>query len=98
MINGFGHDLQAKFVTNLRHNAETFFLHALEGIGRSARLVGASAEKLRARGLYLLGDDERLLPALNRAGAGDHGKSFAPKCSVSAGEGNNCVFLLAIAA
>ena len=74
VVDGFGDDPQAEFVPDFGHDLQRFKAQALECIGRSARLVSAAAEELRAGCGHLLGDSERLLAALDRAGAGDDGQ------------------------
>ena len=69
VVDGLGDDLQTKAVAHLRHDAQAFFSQTLKGIGRSARLVGASAKKLRARLAHAFGYRKGLLVAFNRTGS-----------------------------
>ena len=48
---------------------QAFFAQALERVGRSARLVGAAAQKLGSGGFHGAGGFENLLAAFDRAGA-----------------------------
>ena len=68
-----GHHPDPDRVAHLGQDLEPAFLHPLERVGRGARLEGAAAEEGRPGLLDLARDRERLLEALDRTGAGDHG-------------------------
>src|SRR5450759_2679940 len=77
------HDLDVRGVENLRDDGERgglsrrgehlqeFLAQTPTGIAGPARLVGATAQQVRAARLHFLRDRERLLERLDRAGAGD---------------------------
>ncbi len=54
----------------LAHELETFFAHALEGVGRSARLEGAGAQDFCSSFGNGFGDGEDLFARFDGAGAG----------------------------
>ncbi len=87
-----------KLVADLGHDLERLDAEALECVGRGAGLVGAAAEELRAGGGDLLGDGEGLLAALDGAGAGDDGEVASADGGVGAGEADDGVFFLHVAA
>ncbi len=64
---------QAVRIGRFAHQLEAGNAHALEGIGRTARLECASAQKSAARRLHALGRLEDLFAAFDRARAG-HGQ------------------------
>ena len=71
---------------------------ALKGVRRGAGLVGAAAEELRAGSGDLFGDGEGLLAALDGAGPGDDGQVAAADGGIGAGEADDGVFFLDVAA
>src|SRR6185437_6628654 len=98
VVHGFSNDAQAEAVANFRQDAEAVLAHALEGIGRGAGLVGATAEELGAGGVHALGHGESLLAVFHRARTGDDGQGASADGGIGAGEGDDRVFFFNIAA
>src|SRR5260370_29189752 len=74
VIDGFGDDLQAVALADLGKNLQPLEAQALKGIRRGARLISARAEEADTGAMHALRNGKRLLPALNRAGAGNDGQ------------------------
>ena len=70
----------------------------MKRVRRSARLVGAAAEKLRACRGNLFGNGEGLLAALDGAGPGDDGEVAAANGGVGSREADDGVLFLHVAA
>ena len=72
-LHDFADDQEIVSIRGLAQQLEAFNSHALEGIGRAARLEGAAAKNLGAGLRDLSGDLEDLLARLHRARSGhDH--------------------------
>ena len=98
VVDGLGDDAQSEFIPDFGHDPQRFKAEALECVRRCARLVGAAAEELRAGGRYLLGDGEGLFAAFDRARTGDNGQRAAADGGIGAGEADDGVFFLDVAA
>ena len=98
IVDGFGNDAEAEFVSDLGHDLQRIEAHALECIRRCARLVGAAAEKLGSGGGHLFSDGKGLITIFDGAGTGDDGKVAAADGSVGAGETDDGVFFFDVAA
>ena len=69
-VDGFGHDAKAGFLRASARYLQSLLAQALEGVRRSARLVGAAAQHLRSGGLHGPGGFQNLLAAFHRARPG----------------------------
>src|SRR5579883_768724 len=98
VVDGFGNDPQAELVANLRHDLERLFAQSLKSIRRSARLIGPTAEELRACRCNLFSYSKGLLARFNGAGAGNHGQVASADSGIGAGEANDRVLFLHIPA
>jgi hypothetical protein len=99
VVDGFGDDAEAEMFADVGEDLQALKAKTLEGVGRSARLVGTATEKVNAGGLELLGDGEALLFGFDSAGAGDDGKMRATHEDFAGGSGNadDGVFFLDVA-
>src|SRR6266404_898248 len=73
-VHHFADGEQVEFLRGFAHQLEAFFAHALEGVGRSARLEGAGAKNFCSGFSHGFGDGMNLLAGFHGAGAGgdDH--------------------------
>ena len=69
-------DLEARGICRASQQAVALVLHALKGIRRGARLIGAAAQKPRARCPDALRGLQHLFLALHRAGPRHHAQLF----------------------
>src|SRR5216683_99189 len=67
-VHHFADGKEAEFVGGLAHKLEARFTHALEGVGRSARLEGAGAQDFCASFCDAFSDGVDLLAGFHRAG------------------------------
>ena len=86
-------------LADVAENLQASEAETLEGVRRSARLVGAAAEEMNAGGLELLGDGEALLFGFYGAGTGNDGKMRTADKDFAGGGGDadDGVFLFHIA-
>ena len=73
----FGDDGEAGGLLRLAQQFQPFEFHALEIVGRGARLEGSAAQHPRAGRRHAFGRLHDLLFALHRAGAGHHDELIA---------------------
>ena len=99
VVNGFGDDSEAELLADVREDFQAGEAESLERVRRSARLVGAAAEKADAGGLELPGDGEALLFGFDGAGSGDHGDVRAADEDITGrrGDFDDGVFFLHVA-
>ena len=76
-LHDLGDDEQARLVAGLAQELQAFDAHALEAVGRAARLECAAAKKLRAGRCDLLRAEENLIARLYGARAGHDDDLFA---------------------
>jgi hypothetical protein len=87
---------QAEAIAYLSHDLQAVFAHALKGVRRSARFIGASTKELGPRAGNLLRYCECLLPGFDRARSCDYCQVKAANGRIGTGEGNDRVLLLYI--
>ena len=99
VVDSFGDDAEAELLADVRKNFQASKAEPLERVRRSARLVGAAAEKADAGSLELLGDGEALFFGFDGAGPSDHRDVRTADKDVARGRGDldDGVFLLHVA-
>ena len=90
-VHGLGDDEHAEALAHFGQNLQALYAHALEGVGRGARLVGAAAEHAGSGLRDFFSDGQRLLAALHRAGPGDDRELRAADGNVGVGEAHDGV-------
>jgi len=99
VVDGFGDNSETELLADLREDFQAGKAESLEGVGRSARLVGAAAEETNAGGFQAFRDDEALLFGLDGTGAGDESDVRASGEDVAGrrGDADDGVFFLHVA-
>src|ERR1700728_125297 len=98
VVDSFGDDLHAKLLADFCHDPQAFLFQALKRVRRSAGLVRAPAKELRSGTGDALGDRKRLVVILDGARPRNNRQSRAADGGISAGETDDRVVLLDIAA
>ena len=99
VVDGFGNDAESELLADFGENFEAGEAKPLEGVRRSARLVGAAAEEAHTGGFQAFGNGEALLLGLDGTRAGDQSDVRASGEDVARGsrDADDGVFFLDVA-
>ena len=97
-VERLGHDAQAESLPDFGHDLQRLKTQALKSVRRSARLVGAAAEELRAGRGHMTGNGKSLFAALDRTGTGDDSEVAPADGGIASRKTDDRVFLFHIAA